>query len=189
MANNSRRGFASMSPGERSRIASLGGKAAHAKGTAHEFDSDEARRAGKKGGKASGANRGRRWIPPAPKIPWSNQGIFFCPTLKSLSGFATAAGFAARAADASHMASIAAHGMTAFLAGPARLFRSEFMGCPFFVSGSAAARGNGSASLGIHGSESSFMNIIRGHRRMLPYYRSVMKAGLSCGRFFLDAIA
>ncbi len=60
MANNSRRGFASMSPGERSRIASLGGKAAHAKGTAHEFDSDEARRAGKKGGKASGANRGRR---------------------------------------------------------------------------------------------------------------------------------
>ncbi len=58
--NGSRRGFASMSPDERSRIASLGGKAAHAKGTAHEFDSEEARRAGRKGGKASGMNRGTR---------------------------------------------------------------------------------------------------------------------------------
>lgn len=60
MANTSRRGFASMSPAERSRIASLGGKAAHEKGTAHEFTSEEARRAGRKGGKASGASRGRR---------------------------------------------------------------------------------------------------------------------------------
>lgn len=49
-----------MSAEERSRIASLGGKAAHQKGTAHEFTSEEARRAGRKGGKASGANRGQR---------------------------------------------------------------------------------------------------------------------------------
>ena len=33
-------------------IASKGGKAAHAKGTAHELDSEEAREAGRKGGEA-----------------------------------------------------------------------------------------------------------------------------------------
>jgi general stress protein YciG len=49
-----------MSSAERSRIASLGGKAAHARGTAHEFTPEEARRAGRKGGKASSANRGNR---------------------------------------------------------------------------------------------------------------------------------
>ena len=40
------RGFASMDPARQREIASQGGKAAHAKGTAHEFTSDEARRAG-----------------------------------------------------------------------------------------------------------------------------------------------
>jgi hypothetical protein len=40
------RGFASMDPGRQREIASEGGKAAHLKGTAHEFTSEEARRAG-----------------------------------------------------------------------------------------------------------------------------------------------
>jgi general stress protein YciG len=46
----SRRGFAAMSPQQVSAIASKGGKAAHAKGTAHEWSSEEARAAGRKGG-------------------------------------------------------------------------------------------------------------------------------------------
>ena len=40
------RGFASMDPARQREIASQGGKAAHAKGTAHEFTSEEARQAG-----------------------------------------------------------------------------------------------------------------------------------------------
>lgn len=40
-------------------IASMGGKAAHRKGTAHEWTSDEARQAGRKGGMASRGGRGR----------------------------------------------------------------------------------------------------------------------------------
>jgi hypothetical protein len=40
------RGFASMDPQRQREIASQGGKAAHEKGTAHEFTSEEARRAG-----------------------------------------------------------------------------------------------------------------------------------------------
>lgn len=50
MAGKSKRGFASMSSSKQRSIASKGGKAAHAKGTAHEFTSDEARKAGRKGG-------------------------------------------------------------------------------------------------------------------------------------------
>ena len=42
----SNRGFASMDPQRQREIASEGGKAAHEKGTAHEFTSEEARRAG-----------------------------------------------------------------------------------------------------------------------------------------------
>jgi general stress protein YciG len=38
-------------------IASLGGRAAHRLGTAHEFSSQEAREAGRKGGEAVSANR------------------------------------------------------------------------------------------------------------------------------------
>jgi uncharacterized protein len=53
----SNRGFASMDPYKQKEIASKGGKAAHAKGTAHEFDSDEAREAGRKGGQAVSRNR------------------------------------------------------------------------------------------------------------------------------------
>lgn len=48
----SRRGFASMDEDQQREIASKGGKAAHQKGTAHEFDSEEARRAGQLGGRA-----------------------------------------------------------------------------------------------------------------------------------------
>lgn len=46
------RGFASMDPNKQREIASKGGKAAHARGTAHEFTSEEAREAGRKGGLA-----------------------------------------------------------------------------------------------------------------------------------------
>lgn len=50
MTGKSRRGFASMDPARQREIASKGGRAAHAKGTAHEWSSDEAREAGRKGG-------------------------------------------------------------------------------------------------------------------------------------------
>jgi len=53
----SRRGFASMDAAKQKEIASKGGRAAHAKGTAHEFDSSEARAAGRKGGMAVARNR------------------------------------------------------------------------------------------------------------------------------------
>lgn len=74
----SNRGFASMDPEKQRQIASKGGKASHARGTAHEFTSEEAsragrkahaqgnahewtseeaREAGRKGGQASGSNR------------------------------------------------------------------------------------------------------------------------------------
>jgi general stress protein YciG len=54
-----RRGFASMSPEKQREIASKGGRAAHAKGTAHEWTSEEARSAGRKGGQISRGGRGR----------------------------------------------------------------------------------------------------------------------------------
>ena len=49
----SRRGFAAMDEDKQREIASKGGKAAHEKGTAHQFTSEEAREAGRKGGQAS----------------------------------------------------------------------------------------------------------------------------------------
>jgi general stress protein YciG len=54
-----RRGFASMSAEKQREIASKGGRAAHQKGTAHEWTSDEARTAGRKGGQVSRGGRGR----------------------------------------------------------------------------------------------------------------------------------
>ena len=51
------RGFASMDRAKQREIASKGGKAAHQKGTAHEWTSDEARDAGRKGGLASHKRR------------------------------------------------------------------------------------------------------------------------------------
>jgi general stress protein YciG len=53
-----RRGFAAMSAEKQREIASLGGKAAHAKGTAHEFSPSEAREAGRKGGQAAQRRNG-----------------------------------------------------------------------------------------------------------------------------------
>lgn len=54
-----RRGFASMSPAMQREIASKGGKAAHRKGTAHQWSPEEAREAGRKGGQISRGGRGR----------------------------------------------------------------------------------------------------------------------------------
>jgi general stress protein YciG len=54
-----RRGFACIDPERRREIARKGGRAAHAAGTAHQFTSDEARAAGKKGGTAPHVRRGR----------------------------------------------------------------------------------------------------------------------------------
>lgn len=51
------RGFASMDKEKQRRIASKGGKAAHAKGRAHEWTVEEAREAGRKGGAASHGGR------------------------------------------------------------------------------------------------------------------------------------
>jgi uncharacterized protein len=53
----SNRGFASMDRTKQREIASKGGRAAHQKGTAHEFDSSEARAAGRKGGVTVSRNR------------------------------------------------------------------------------------------------------------------------------------
>lgn len=52
-----KRGFAAMDEATQRSIASKGGQAAHQKGTAHEFDSEEARRAGQKGGEAVSRDR------------------------------------------------------------------------------------------------------------------------------------
>lgn len=53
----SRRGFAAMSPERQRAIASQGGRAAHQQGVAHEWSSEEAKEAGKKGGQISGKKR------------------------------------------------------------------------------------------------------------------------------------
>lgn len=51
------RGFANLSAERRREIASLGGQAAHTRGTAHKFTSDEGRAAGRKGGAAISTDR------------------------------------------------------------------------------------------------------------------------------------
>jgi general stress protein YciG len=51
------RGFAAMDPKLVSELAKRGGKAAHRAGTAHQFTSEEARVAGRKGGQATHAKR------------------------------------------------------------------------------------------------------------------------------------
>ena len=61
-----RRGFASMSPEKQREIASKGGRAAHEKGTAHEWTAEEARVAGRKGGQISRGGRGRLPNPSQP---------------------------------------------------------------------------------------------------------------------------
>lgn len=65
------RGFAAMDPAQQREIASKGGRAAHQKGTAHEFTKEEAARAGRKGGEARAQNlsahskQQRTPVPPA----------------------------------------------------------------------------------------------------------------------------
>jgi general stress protein YciG len=60
------RGFASMDRNKQREIASKGGKAAHQKGTAHEWTSEEAREAGRKGGMASHRRKQEQQVPPSP---------------------------------------------------------------------------------------------------------------------------
>src|SRR5438270_2439367 len=60
MSANRKTGFAAMDPKKQREIASKGGRASHAKGTGYEFTSDEARIAGRKGGRASQKNRNRK---------------------------------------------------------------------------------------------------------------------------------
>jgi general stress protein YciG len=57
MADGRSRGFAAMDREKQRQIASMGGRAAHEKGTAHEFTSEEAREAGRKGGEVVSQNR------------------------------------------------------------------------------------------------------------------------------------
>jgi uncharacterized protein len=57
MATRRRRGFAAMDPQKQREIASMGGRAAHEKGTAHEFTSAEASKAGRRGGRAVSRDR------------------------------------------------------------------------------------------------------------------------------------
>ena len=57
-----------MSAEKQREIASKGGRAAHEKGTAHEWTADEARSAGRKGGQVSRGGRGRL-IVPSPETP------------------------------------------------------------------------------------------------------------------------
>ena len=64
-----RRGFASMSTEKQREIASKGGRAAHEKGTAHEWTADEARSAGRKGGQVSRGGRGRLLDPTGEPLP------------------------------------------------------------------------------------------------------------------------
>jgi uncharacterized protein len=52
-----------MSTEKQREIASKGGRAAHEKGTAHEWTADEARNAGRKGGQVSRGGRGRLVVP------------------------------------------------------------------------------------------------------------------------------
>lgn len=56
----SRRGFASMDAEKQRAIASLGGKAAHERGTAHQFTTEEARNAGRLGGEVAQKRRAER---------------------------------------------------------------------------------------------------------------------------------
>lgn len=70
-SDTSKRGFASMDPAQQREIASEGGRAAHEKGTAHEFTSEEARRAAAKAIKtmATGKAPARRKILAGATIP------------------------------------------------------------------------------------------------------------------------
>jgi general stress protein YciG len=57
VSSGTKRGFAAMDPKRLQEIASKGGRAAHAQGTAHQFSSEEAREAGRLGGRAVSQDR------------------------------------------------------------------------------------------------------------------------------------
>jgi hypothetical protein len=63
-----------MSAEKQREIASKGGRAAHEKGTAHEWTADEARSAGRKGGQVSRGGRGRLVVPAEPASPVEGTG-------------------------------------------------------------------------------------------------------------------
>jgi general stress protein YciG len=52
-----KRGFAAMDPNQQRELARTGGQVAHASGRAHEFTSEEAREAGRKGGRTVSQDR------------------------------------------------------------------------------------------------------------------------------------
>lgn len=56
------RGFASMPKDKQKEIASKGGKAAHARGTAHQWTTEEAREAGSKGGSMRGTKTAAKLV-------------------------------------------------------------------------------------------------------------------------------
>jgi general stress protein YciG len=58
-----------MSAEKQREIASKGGRAAHLKGTAHEWTPEEARKAGRKGGQISRGGRGRLVLPAPGETP------------------------------------------------------------------------------------------------------------------------
>ncbi len=62
MGKGGPRGFASLTPEQRTVIARKGGKRAHALGRAHQWTPEEAARAGRKGGTISRGGRGRRMV-------------------------------------------------------------------------------------------------------------------------------
>lgn len=61
--NRKPRGFAALTPEARQRIASAGGKASHQSGQGHEWTTEEARAAGRKGGINRALNRNKKGQP------------------------------------------------------------------------------------------------------------------------------
>ncbi len=82
-----RRGFAVMDRERVKEIARKGGRAAHVAGTAHHFNSDEARTAGRKGGLAPHTRRGGpRRRPAVEESPPSTQRTGVAPTATAHEG-------------------------------------------------------------------------------------------------------
>jgi general stress protein YciG len=73
MAQKKIRGFAAMTPEQQREIASKGGRAAHQRGTAHEWDSSEAAAAGRKGGRAAHQRQGTMNQVTAPRSYQTNR--------------------------------------------------------------------------------------------------------------------
>jgi uncharacterized protein len=80
------RGFASMDRGKQRDIASKGGKAAHQKGTAHEWTSEEAREAGRKGGMASHRRKQEQQQAPDGSAPSASESTDGSVNLEQMTG-------------------------------------------------------------------------------------------------------